>query len=1452
MKKNRIALITCILFTPLAAIYAQNIPVGTGAPQLTLPPVPAAYNANTPVNYVRTWEPRKAVTDTATSSLNNNASFKTASAYFDGLGRPIQTVVKGNNYDGTKDIVSINVYDEFSRETKQYVPYAPTSGSNGKFRLNAFSEQQAYYNTNYADQAPFSKTEFEASPLARPLKTLAPGNSWAGSNRGVSQAMNFNTSNDDVKIASIGFNANDAPLFGETYAAGELVKTTTTDEHGKQVIEYKDREDKSILKKVQIDNTPGASYIGWLCTYYIYDDLDRLRYVIQPKGVEWLAGNGWDFTANGGTEVKNELCFIYEYDADGRIINSKVPGAAEVYMCYDTRDRLVYMQDGNLRNQNKWSVTFYDEMNRPLSTAQYNTTQTQAQLQAGLDALTGDNPVPSITESLLVRLGYAYYDEYILPGLTAYNQTMVNTAQAAISAGDEEMENLAKTELVRGMVTGAQTRVLGTTTFLKTTTYYDTKTRALQSHNTNIKGGTDAATMVYSFTGKVLSSYQLHNNPTALLPGTQTTHVYTRNVYNNDYLLKTEKKVNNEGWKRITEMEYDDMGKPKKKMMGAAASNFYVNMDYNIRGWLTGINKTAQQNLENGTIGASTFYDAIFSEVLHYDYGYTRKNFNGNISGIKWANASDKQARSYGYEYDNANRLMQADFTQKNSSAWNNNAGIDYSLMWMRYDANGNIMNLAQKALKLNSSSDIDRLKYDYLPHSNKLMRVTDTMNDAGTKLGDFKDGTNTGDDYAYDANGSMTLDNNKNINSITYNHLNLPQTITVTGKGTIEYIYDAGGNKLQKKVTEGTTVTTTDYLSGFVYRNDTLQFTGHEEGRIRYAKKYYYTGDSAYEWHYDYFYKDHLGNIRAVVTEQKDTAKYMATFETANRNKENALFTNIDQTAFAISDINEAGIGETCVGCGGLGGPDPIYPEDNTTNPNEYVSRLNGYGKKTGAAITLKVMAGDKIDLGVKVWYPESGTQLSTPNNPEDILPSLVNTLSGATSGLTGGKATATELSATTSPFWAGIQSFLDTHTDDDNTPETPKAYLNWVLFDEQFKYVPDGSGFIAVPGFSNDIQTLAATNLPIIKSGYLFVYLSNETIKWDVFFDNLVVQHYTGPLSETTDYTAWGLDMKMLSSKAFGRLENKLKYNGYEKNDDFDINLYESFYRTHDPQLGRFWQIDPKATEFESPYAAMGNNPVLNFDILGDEVGDTTKKGFDFSGAKLAKAEYTEYGNSFLNIIANGKEIGANIGVNLINGVVQAAEDVTNLLASPEGRQAVIDRYTNTFTNLLIQSGSFSELVRSGKINAKTIATAFVQLISTPQGLEDLGTLIYSVLFSNGIFGAINKVSGEGRAFLRTLTAAISNAKANGQILMQVEIAAVRGGAAKSINQLNQLVITDKLPKTIKRFDKGKILGELDHVHFTDGSALNINGTWKHGSKSLTNSEKNILLQNGWILPK
>ena len=146
-----------------------------------------------------------------------------------------------------------------------------------------------------------------------------------------------------------------------------------------------------------------------------------------------------------------------------------------------------------------------------------------------------------------------------------------------------------------------------------------------------------------------------------------------------------------------------------------------------------------------------------------------------------------------------------------------------------------------------------------------------------------------------YDANGNMTSDDNKSISTITYNHLNLPVSITVTGKGSIEYLYDNVGNKLKKTVTESSNVKTTLYLGVFVYENDTLQLIQHEEGRVRLTSN---TSGAYNGYAFDYFEKDHLGNIRVVLTEQKDTAKYPhASVETAVATSEEMYYFNLSQT---------------------------------------------------------------------------------------------------------------------------------------------------------------------------------------------------------------------------------------------------------------------------------------------------------------------------------------------------------------------------------------------------------------------------------------------------------------------------------------------------------------------------------------------------------------------------
>src|SRR5687767_8736243 len=125
--------------------------IAKGQPRIA----PAPYSSSTPVNYVRTWNAKAPQTDPnkilVTASVD---SFIMTTQYFDGLGRPIQTVVKGITSLG-KDLVTPMVYDDFGREQFKYLPFAAnntggnSSIANGLFKLNPFQQDSAFYsNTN--------------------------------------------------------------------------------------------------------------------------------------------------------------------------------------------------------------------------------------------------------------------------------------------------------------------------------------------------------------------------------------------------------------------------------------------------------------------------------------------------------------------------------------------------------------------------------------------------------------------------------------------------------------------------------------------------------------------------------------------------------------------------------------------------------------------------------------------------------------------------------------------------------------------------------------------------------------------------------------------------------------------------------------------------------------------------------------------------------------------------------------------------------------------------------------------------------------------------------------------------------------------------------------------------------------------------------------------------------
>lgn len=295
----------------------------------------------------------------------------------------------------------------------------------------------------------------------------------------------------------------------------------------------------------------------------------------------------------------------------------------------------------------------------------------------------------------------------------------------------------------------------------------------------------------------------------------------------------------------ISQNEYDEIGQLVQKNVGNEIGNALQNVDfkYNVRGWLTNINDVEKTNSD------------LFSFKLNYNItdNTTTPLYNGNISKVFWKTKSfTDNIFTYSYEYDALNRITEANF---DGAGWLGR----YAVGEILYDKNGNILNLARNGQVIgnpdNSSTShfglMDNLSYTY--NANQLVAVNDTGSTEG-----FNDGNTTGNDYNYDSNGNMITDLNKGITNITYNHLNLPKTITI-GNESISYVYDATGIKLNKRVSQNTptgfVTSNTYYLGNYIYDDNSVKFFSHPEGYVQPLP----TG----EFDYVFQYKDHLGNIR-------------------------------------------------------------------------------------------------------------------------------------------------------------------------------------------------------------------------------------------------------------------------------------------------------------------------------------------------------------------------------------------------------------------------------------------------------------------------------------------------------------------------------------------------------------------------------------------------------------
>ncbi len=1269
-----------ILLLMVSNSFAQNKPnansVGTSGSSINSQPQNITGNLN--LNVSTSFDPLVPVkTETElNTAISQYYNCVVNTQYSDGIGRPVQVVVRRPNVLG-KDLVQHQIYDAFGRSPINILPYTKTENMGGFSRKILTDLLSTYSGLGYASENYFyTKNIYEESPLNRVIETQAQGSSWTGNDKGVKvkvTVLDISTTGpgSDILKFTIADAPNSIPVASGNYA--KLFERVITNEDylvgvsGKSIQKtYYNLQGQLICE--QVEETGNTNRLR---TYYVYDDYNQLRYTITPKAVEAIVANSGVLSA----EIADKLCFVNEFDETGRIIVSKKPGIAATYIVYDIHNRPVLTQDPLQRAQNKWTFSKYDALGRVIQSGIFTGTYTtsvpvtvtvngvsnlypansivpysRVQLQNILNSSLISNPFLNYLVNTSVH-EYSNYQtsftdaEIIVTYMFDYNYLSdlpFGTSLAANTGG----YLTSRSYKTYGLLTGVQSKTSDGTSIVSDSYFYNERGEMIQKVSKSMNGSMRSMASAYDFKGR-LTKTMLRHKSDFIIYKKMTYDTYSR-------LTMVEHKINgSSNYRTIGRYFYDDLGRMSIRKLGAIGYN--VNYEYNIRNWITGINKSFAQTKN------STDY---FGMEISYDKGFDKTYLNGKIAGIKWRNkgtASD--LRTYGYEYDFAGRLVLGDYYQKTELNPNDWLKVekDFTASNMNYDANGNI--LSMKHMGINQAKQIivlDDLSYTYSANTNILEGVSEASTSQSKDpavhdgFADFRDvGSTSGTDYSYDANGNKASDLNRNITTIDNNWfgINKPLLVEFGNNNKVEYVYDGLGNLLRKKTTQtlGNKITIYDYVDEVTYKNTSIDVIAQEEGRIR-------VDAATNTYTYDYYIKDYLDNVRSIITEttvnswgtsssvggiiwpvgqsvpvgtyvespvgadgtpnntitnaEPPPVLYLATSEVANDPFEEELFDNLDETR-ATRPLS-----------------------DDTTNLNA-AKLIPSEGKIMGPGILLQVMAGDQMELGVEALYYSSSNP-GTPIPIQSIISSIVSSLSGSGGALDAIGAGSQVANLDPVSMTLSINQIQNAVVD----TTKPRAFLNYLFFDENMTLIPDESGALQV-GQANAWETITKPMFQIVRNGYIYVYSINSSAA-TVRTDNLSVIHYQGSLLEEFHYYPYGLCFDVTKSGTLLK-GSDVKYNSQyvEQNeftdaagDDYGLDFCDFAARSYDPQIGRWMQPDPMM-QHASPYMAMNDNPISYTDPLGLEDGPGPIRKF-LDG---------------MNDLWNGRPWGSYISVDKIN---------------------------------------------------------------------------------------------------------------------------------------------------------------------------------------------------------
>ncbi|MBO4660073.1 MAG: DUF4329 domain-containing protein [Prevotella sp.] len=709
---------------------------------------PLAHAQSTDHNYVKT------VTMLDSTETKYNVSID----YFDGIGRLSQKIT--GVPPSSRYAHYLYQYDQNGRVSKEWIPVSDVTAG-------ICLSQEEYSSKAIARDASPSK-QYHYDALNRVTSVEGPGDEFGNHSSTYEYATNWLN---EVKYFQ-------ATASGIIYTNSSQVFLYDIEKHtdadGNVYSIYKDFMGRTAVER-RAQNQD---------TYYIYDQYGQLRCVLPPAASIQFTTTGQSVSYN--SDVIKRYAYLYSYDNRGRCVEKKLPGCEPQRFYYDKNDRLTFMDDGNLRDKNRMRFYLYDKFGRNVvkgTCKTYSSDITSISIYATCwyngqyDAY---NANISLEEVQLEEV--SFYDLY--SNLRA-SSTLTSEEQGLLIFPTNDQMESAPTDLPQEKLVCTKTYQLDNSgKYTVTVFFYDEKGQLICSNSTNHLGGTDINYTDYTFTGKPKKTLHLHNAPDKPAITESVSYHYDRH----DRLVAEFYRLNGEISPVLCTYTYDDFGRLLRKAVGGET----VTYEYNVRDWPT-------------VISSRKFKEYMIYASVPSGVSVAPPNpcYNGNLSGVRYK-YGEGIICGFDYTYDNMNRLIKSRYGDNPSmgSGRNNAYTEEFS-----YDCMGNVTSLTRNGFRDDGTCGvIDELAHFY--NGNQLVCVENYQAGAHyTGAFSYQDNDDSGEEYAYDKNGNLVKNLDRNISSIQYNTLNLPTRITTKDQNTYEaeYTYDGQGRKLratyQKKV---------------------------------------------------------------------------------------------------------------------------------------------------------------------------------------------------------------------------------------------------------------------------------------------------------------------------------------------------------------------------------------------------------------------------------------------------------------------------------------------------------------------------------------------------------------------------------------------------------------------------------------------------------------------------